>query len=483
VPDDTKTVSNIEVVRTETGVNLVLNLVARPFTFTHAREITFSLQATPIKPVPDDFRFDRHHVRLLSAFVGFDPDGWAWNGCQLMLSNGCYVCGQSSSAYPLNWQKNIEWNTVGWKLRCPWLTNAVMTQYQAMNAVFQVPEVSDPRIPAMHGANLYGYLLPEITAQYDPYDSALSQAELEYRAWRYQLWTRAAHVQGWYFDNAFSALGANPDQGIGYVIDLPDRPNLNGKIQPGYAWRGIREVLKRLRAITVAEGIRPAICLHATDTYMIGAYAFADYLLDGENGPMVGDNGVWFSEKWSPGYMQTLNDSTKWGMGTYMLDMFVGFTNEAQKVAVVRDYLGYLQLHDCEASAWDYTDWHGIDMKRKADFLPYWDGKVAAALATGRTNVLASAWRQDNQLMLDVFNRSAGAQTNLTVTMDPAALGITGTGWTVSDLQKGTDNKPGEFDSPGAVGLSSQTDGKRIHVTIDIAPHDYRLLRIKAASN
>jgi len=45
VPDDSRKVPAIEVVRAGTQVQLVLNLVARPFTFEKPREITFSLQA------------------------------------------------------------------------------------------------------------------------------------------------------------------------------------------------------------------------------------------------------------------------------------------------------------------------------------------------------------------------------------------------------------------------------------------------------
>ena len=56
VPDDSGTVPAIEVLRTKDSVNLVLNLVARPFTLEKPRTITFSLQATPIRSLPDDIR-------------------------------------------------------------------------------------------------------------------------------------------------------------------------------------------------------------------------------------------------------------------------------------------------------------------------------------------------------------------------------------------------------------------------------------------
>ncbi|MCC6580247.1 MAG: hypothetical protein IT440_07370 [Phycisphaeraceae bacterium] len=491
VPDDTKTVSAIEVVRTKNSVNLVLNLVARPFTFDHAREITFSLQGTPLKPLPDNFRAERLRISPTSAFVAYNPDGWAWNGCQLQLNNEIYLGGQSSALYPLDWERNKAWNTTLAAKQWSWISHVVPMQYQALDAVFHTPEIDDPRVPGLQGANCYGYLLPEITANRDIYDGAMQQTEVEYRAWRYQQWIREARVPGWYFDNSFSGFGANPDAGMGYVIDLPDRPALHGQLQPGYSWRGMREILKRLRAITLAEGIDPIICLHATDTYVMGAYSVADSLLDGENEPRVGTDGVWFSEKWSPEYMQTLNDGLKWGLGTYMLDMFVPLEPmhlSAHTRATFRDHLGYLQLHDNGASTYAiYMDWRGIDVNRKADFLPYWDDQVAAALTTEAANVFASAWRQDNQLMVIVFNRNDTSQNHVTIAVDPAALGITGgNGFVVSDLQtKKADVDEAawlvELNNPGVAALSSQNDGRLLHITLDIRQHDYRLLRIEIA--
>lgn len=60
VPDDSRKTHAIEVIREEGRVNLILNLVARPFAFDKPRAIEFSLQATPVKPLAAD-----HSVGIL----------------------------------------------------------------------------------------------------------------------------------------------------------------------------------------------------------------------------------------------------------------------------------------------------------------------------------------------------------------------------------------------------------------------------------
>ena len=487
VPDDTKKVSSSEITRTDTGVSLVLNLVSRPFTFDHAREITFSLQATPVRPLTDDFRQARNQLQLGTAFVGPDPDGWGWNGGQLWLRNFTfhYLGGQSSAPFPINWDRNKEFiNGDLVKRFGPAASNGVVTAYQAMDAFFHHPEIDDPRVPGLQGANWYGYLTPEITGHRDVYDAAMSRTEVEYRIWRYQRWIKETGLHGFYFDNSFTGFNANPDAGLGYVIDLPDRPNLHGKIQPGFAWAGIRDMLKRLRTVIVEEGHRPYLWIHGTDTFVIGAYAFADFVLDGEDGPNITPKNPWFSEKWSPEYMQTLNDSSKWGLAINMLDAmqeFTGPNDVGQWRLSFRDYSGYLMLHDNEGSTYRYLDWNGLDLGRKADFLPYWDPAVASALNTGNYKVFASGWRQDNALRVIVFNRSSETQNNLTLVVDPKALGIAPVNaqpLVVKDLEEGAPQS--SFNWPGNVGaMNSRNEGKRIVVTMNILPHDYRLLRIE----
>jgi hypothetical protein len=477
VPDDTKKVSAIEVVRDDQGVNLVLNLVARPFTFDHAREITFSLQATPVRPLPDDFRKARLQLSMSSAFPGCDADGWSWDGAMVMLNGNWYLGGHGSAPYPLNWAKNIAYN------KSLEQSSKVVTKYQAMNAFFHHPEINDPRVPGVQGANWYGYVTNEITTNRDIWDASISHTDKEYRIWRYQRWIKEAGLHGFYFDNSYSCQTANPDAGLGYVIDLPDRPTLHGMIQPGYAYTETRDLLKRLRNVIVEEGHRPYLWIHCTDSVVISAYSFADCLLDGENLPMISPENPWFSEKWSPEYMQTLNDASKWGIGIDFLDLRTGF--EPMHLSALtrnsyRDMAGYLMLHDSEGGNTQNLNWHGLDLGRKAEFLPYWDAKVSGALHASEPTTLVSAWRQDNNLSVVVFNRSPTTRPSEKLQIDLGALGLSAQ---ETIPFKVVDMDSGVAESEVGAPLRAQAKGLQMTVTFPVTAHNYRRFLIRPAQH
>jgi len=48
----------------------------------------------------------------------------------------------------------------------------------------------------------------------------------------------------------------------------------------------------------------------------------------------------------------------------------------------------------------------------------------------------------------------------------------------VSDVQSGAKSDGTELNWPGNVRLSSQAEGNRVRITLDIRSHDYRLLKI-----
>jgi hypothetical protein len=422
VPDETKKVSAIEVVRTEECVELVLNLVARPFSFHRPREVVFSLQATPVKKLPDDFRHVATRIHTGAAFPGRDPDGWSWDGQQLWMGEQTVVGGGGSNPYPLNWERNLK------RRNGHMLSDMIFTPYQAMNAVLGPADVDDPRVVGLHGQNLAGYLFNEITTAWEWGDAVIGKADMEYRLWHYRRWIPEIGLTGMYFDNTYPSLDSNVEAGRGYVIDLPDRPDLHGKIQPGYAVTGAREFFKRLRTLFVQEGKTPHIWLHATDAFVISAFSFVDYLLDGENGPYITPEQPWMSEKPPilPEHMQAMNNPAKWGVAVNYLKMIqvMGTFHLERKCRLqFRNMTGYYMLHDAEPATYHYCNWDGIDLKRPAEFLPYWDPQVGAALQADKPDVVVSAWRQDGALRVLVFNLGKD-DCDVAVRADLPALGL-----------------------------------------------------------
>jgi len=485
-PDETNKTSAIEVVRKDGQVHLVLNLVARAFAFDKPREITFSLQATPVKPMQDDFRFRRKKLTMASAFTGGlrDKGGWTWCGGMFNIDDGKGKGGKTwlfglpaSPPYRVNWdiaqwyQKEADKGGFHGK---DW----VNTPYQSLQNVHNFPEVDDPRMPpGKQAANTYGYIFPNMSHGHLEHGNPITaQSDMDYRLYQYNNWIKQVGLQGMYFDQTEPVLTKNPKNGFGYVMDLHDRPNLNGKIQPGYRLTRVRQFYKRLRTIFVEHGVDfPYIWVHSTDANMVGAFAFTDTLLEGENNPRISESHPWMSEKIPPTRMQAVHNSAgKWGLNMTQLPMIDGTVNHHKHPmhnVIKRCWQGYMMLHDVDPHEGE-PKWPGLDLRRRADFLPYWDPAVAAALSTGHDQVFASAWRQDDKLIVLVFNRTGDDRSDLTLRAIPEALQIAPEG----------SNKYVVVDAEEDKELKCTIDDRVVSVTLPVKARNYRMVRFEQHS-
>lgn len=482
VPDETKAVSAIEVERTTNAVSLILNLVARPFIITKPREVVFNLQATPVRPLPDDFRQRRFHILGTMAFCAGEDGVKANDGSYLYQPYRIAY----SNPFPLDWDKSREFTQLFYpeNPKNPWRVERTMaTPYQCLNGWLDPAEVDDPRVPGLQGANLYGYICPDTTASMDMWDGNLTKTDLEYRLWRYQRWIAESGLRGMYFDNVFPTLGANVDAGQGYVLDLPDRSGLHGKIQPGYRLSGMREFFKRLRYVFAEAGVvNPYIWTHVTDTFTINALSFTDFMMDGEEDPQVTPETPSFSDHWKPERMQVVLPSEKWGVPVLFMDRTGAWppnlTVELRNA--FRDMIGWEMLHDSEGITFHYGWPGGLDLARKADFLPYWDPATSSAVKSDRPAVLVSAWRQDRGLMILNFNNSVEAVKDCVVRIDLRALGVVpapGTAPLVTDVEDGAPET--EHRGAGKGAFSYTAAGDVVTIKIDVKPRNYRVLSVR----
>ena len=482
VPDDTKKMPAIEVTRQDREVGLILNLVARPFVFDKPREISFSLQATPIRPVPDDFRFRRKKLNMASAFTGElgGRGGWTWCGGMFNIDDGKggkqWLFGLPASApYRVNWdiaQWYQEQADQGGFHGGDW----VNTPYQSQLNVMTFPEADDPRMsPGKQVGDVYGYIYPHMSHGHLEHGNAsIAQPDLDYRLYCYNAWIKTVGLEGMYFDQTEPVLSANPKAGFGYRLDLHDRPDLDGKVQPGYGLTRTRELYKRLRTLFVEHGVdHPYIWIHSTDANMVGAFAFADTLLEGENNPRISESHPWMSEKIPPTRMQAMHNSAgKWGLNMTQLPMIDGKVNHhahPMHNAIKRCWQGWMMLHDVEPHEGG-PKWPGLDLKRRADFLPYWDPAVAAALSTGQDQVFASAWRQDDKLIILVFNRTGDDRSDVTLRAIPEALQIAPEGGNQCVVVDAEDDKE----------LKSAIEDRVVSVTLPVKARDYRMIRLES---
>ncbi len=510
VPDPAKENSAQVVTRHDDQVVLALNLVARPFTFNGPRRMGFGLQATPVKDLPDDFRGRMSRLSLNVAFPGFDPagNGWDWNGQMLRLPDGrrSLVSGHGSNPYPLNWALSRRRGASN--PRSPFATademqpvrdpgsegyvrglrGAANLPYQALNAILQPAELEHPLVEGIHGANFYGYLGPAVVSDREWGDANIAAPDADYRLWHYRHWIRNSYLDGLYFDNTFPTLDGLSS---GYDLDLPDSPDLHGKRQPGYALRNQREFFKRLRTLFIDEGIDPVIWLHATDAFVLPAFAFADVLMDGEHFPGLTPQRPWSSEKWPihPSHMRTLTGSRKWGLAVYYLPMIRTFRTQDQDLwhQVYRNLDGYYALFDCLTEVrWPIF---GMDLDVAAAFYPYWGEVIAQGAVCQEEGVQISAWKQGEQLYVLVFNFSEQAHEPARLLIRPAAFGLEGADWSVRDLEPDGDalNKTlwdrrrveNYNERYRGASLGFALDAGALVVGVPILPRNYRVMVIE----
>ncbi len=480
---------SIEVVRGDDGVALVLNLVARPFAFDRARMVEFSLQATPIRPVNPDCQARLNCLDLRTAFTGtsdmvhtYRP--WDWNGMRLQLPGMTWAYigyMHGPHAYPIHWDAMIssrQWFEGGGR---------AFTPYQ-MQASAHVTDVDDPRMPpGKRISDVWGYIDPHVRR--GNLDNALmAQEQIDYRLWCYDAWIRGTGISGLYFDITEPRLDANVLSGSGYVLDLPDRPELNGKVQPGFSFTRIRQFYKRLRQLFLDQGHEQTwIFIHSTDGNMVSAHAFVDYYLEGENNPELTPEQPWFSKKYAPGRMQALgNPAGKWGVPTRWLDqMSHALKAGAERHMAMRSLQGYCRLHDL-GDNWNGLSWAPFDPAKPMTFYPYWDPQVAPALKCETPEILTSAHRQDNRLEVLVFNRFDEPREGIAVRIDAATLGLKvekGQTLTATDLDAGGKGFKGwEKIPPPELPMAwtaapGETSGT---LTVSLRAHDYRIILIEA---
>ena len=512
VPDETKTNSAQVVMRQDGHVSLVLNLVARPFTFSGPRRIVFGLQATPVKTVAPDVRGRMAKLSLNVAFTGFDPagNGWDWNGQMVRLPDGkrSLVSGHGSNPYPLDWALSRRRGATN--PRSPFaaegdgapvrdrgvegyarsLRGSGYLPYQAMNAVLQPAEIEHPLVTGIHGANYYGYMGPAVFSDREWGDACMASPDVDYRLWHYRNWIRNSHLDGFYFDNTYPTLDALSS---GYPLDLPDRPALHGKIQPGYALMNQRDFLKRLRNVFHEAGVNPVIWLHATDAFVIPAFAFADVLMDGEHSPGLTTAKPWSSERWPvrPPHMQTMSGAGKWGMGVYYLPMNRNFKTDDPDLRhlVDRNLNGYYALFDCPTEMrWPVFE---LDLDAAAVFHPYWGDVIARGVVCGEEGVAISAWQQGGRLYVLAFNFSTQTHLPARLLIRPEVFGLEGTRWSVRDLEpddqviyqtlwerKGINDYNAKY---RGASLDYQVRDASVGVVVPILPRNYRTFVIEPA--
>lgn len=285
VLDPKDEVPDLELVRRNGVLELHVNLIQVPTTLTGPHKVVFGLQATPTRPMPDDWR--------RTGIVSNDPTDYKILGMCMYWGCDLYTVVPRGADYEV--VRKI--SAVG---RGEGRDNAFFDSYTAKN-----PDIRNEILWSANGGAVAGIIpytnlrgdnsrTPEWFVyqdewRKDPFSDRLAEpgtggpvdfcvalppSRVDYLMYQYKQFLDAGFAAP-YWDNAYIVSNGNPASGEAYT-----RPT--GGIQPeADLWR-IREVTKRTAILLHQMGKRNASVPHTTNAYLIPAFTWSGFNLDWE---------------------------------------------------------------------------------------------------------------------------------------------------------------------------------------------------------
>ena len=465
VPNDT--VPAIEVRRDrEESIDLVLNLISGEFTLKEPRKIVFAFQATPVKPLPQDWR---------TRVYDFGDSFQEWQ------------CGDKKGvprmAAPVPWTFDVE--------RC----RKMAKKHRAGNRILS--KYRPPVIPYGRHNQVFPRQMPE--ARYFAehwqrkgswhiyYDKTLN----DYWIHKLAEWIESCDLDGYYSDNTRPAVCFNVEAGRGYR--LPD-----GRVQPGYNVFGTRRYFLRMRAVFAEHGKQGWIVTHMTHNMVMPWLGACDMALDGEDHHIEPRQNRTWLDAWPLERLRAVLPGALGVSVTFKPEFPPPYRwEEGHRYAfepVWRSYAGGLLLHDCvPMSGWRLPGTWLVGRDRFAigslgvRFLGYWDQENGVRCETAGRYV--SGWLRPGRLLLLVLGlQRHGDQKPAAIRIDWQKLGLPKPEeWYVYDAESlgfysCLDEATGE---PTVVnvgrrpGIGLTAEGT---LSVTVGRHDYRQIIIQSKS-
>lgn len=417
--DETKPMQ--EVVRDANGsVSLICRLVnqANHVLAAGKPSATFGFDATPVKPLPVDWRSTYVHYAPLANVPSDRAMWWLW----------------SDSRYD-KFRPNI------FSLRPDDLQGFASLRQpgQQVHAVKLAPFVNQhvtlPAFPENQqpdkGWGWFNNLLGAESAN-DGWTAMPTAGIRDYWAWNLDQWLKSGGLDGIYIDEAnTSTVSASLLTGSGYLKS-------DGTHGFGHNTLGMREQLKRVRQLFLDNGKPPLVWIPVYSMMIPHAFAFVDVVSEGEaymfekpDGPDWID--VWGADllerKGGPGarggpWVLANATAQKFGFIPVFLN-YIKFYDKPEYLPAMRAQYGLLGLLDiipiCPDLGWFFKAKADFGMSApETTFYRYFEQRE---IRTGREDVKASYYRRGNRVLLLVTNLGKENYTG-SISLDLKALGI-----------------------------------------------------------
>lgn len=471
--DESKPVQ--EIIRDANGdVRLQCSLVNRPFELTEPVTITFGYDATPVKPLPPDWRSATVHYAPLKDVQSDLAVWWLW----------------SDSRFD-SFRPNV------FLLRpndFEGFAKAREKTFKVKLAPFVNQHVTLPVWPHNQdkdgGWGWFSNLLGAESAN-DGWTAMPTRGVRDYWAANLDPWIKSGGLDAIYIDEAnCSTIHSSLLTGSGYV-----RPD--GTHGFGHNTLGMRDQLKRVRQVFIDNGKRPIVWIPVYGMIIPHAFAFVDVVSEGEAFMFEKPDQPDWIDSWgadlqvrTPGpgakggpWLTSLGPAQKFGFMPVFLD-YVKFWNHPGYITGLRAQYGLLALLDINPSnvalGWFRKAKQDFGMEHPATaFMPYHRQKE---IATGRPDVAVSYYRNAKGILAVITNLGKESFDGK-VTLDAKVLGLSGT---LTAVRLGAGKEPVFMEKGGWQNLND-TEVRRDAVALEsdgslrlaIPAHDFAMIDIR----
>ncbi len=389
----------IEVIRGEDGtVTVRLNILAKGQRLPADWKLAFGLQATPVKPLPKDWR----KWRLQPARAA--RAGIIWPG---PTANSLKYYGYPQAADPALFRQRVDdWHqkSIG---AVPYLClsylSAACPEWPFFRKLWSMgSEDTGSSDVAQYGAGFAR-------------TSLVGRCYSDFIVWKTNEFIKQYGIDGLYHDNTHPYGATTLDAGCGYLRD--------GKVYPTYPIMGYRALYRRMYAVLKSYPRETFSIAHMSGKVTIPILAYEDAYLDGEQ----------FRGRIKDSYMDMMSLDTfrteymgrQWGVMPYFLAQLYGELRT--QVEPTRGLMALLMLHD--VAIWDVYNIAVADEALAAldefgyvdaDFIGYFGNPAPAA--TDMKDVYVSAYRKGARTLLIVGNVSREDQQGA-VTLNAPCFG------------------------------------------------------------
>jgi hypothetical protein len=437
-----------EMIRDTAGnVQLQNNIVNKTVSLNEPMEISFGFEATPVKPLPADWRGGRFgSAGNASIFPNNNLDVyWDWRGHE----SG----GRSNTNFPIF--RLIPVDADAYKTAVQPIRNDNRKVAPFINFHVTLPVTGD---------NWTSLDILKSETRNDGWIAMPSKGDADY--WLY-------HVNTALSNNTYDALYIDePDPNTSASLLSGGYIKEDGTHGAGYMLLGMRDKLKRLRQAMLDNGKRPLIWLHTTAKMYPHAFAFADIASDGESFMFENPTDPDWIDQWGNGrfgseWIRGLSRSQKFGLIPAFLNYIKFWYLPTDYTKALRSMYGVLAIHDIGVTTGDNSDNWFVTIKKDfgitepdVAFKGFWE---QSGVRPDDANIKVSYYNRTKSALIFLTNMGEAYSGN--VSIDFSALGLNPAGAVITDAEsKQTINIVG---------------GK---INLWIPRHDFRALQIVASS-